>query len=80
LGLDVRMPHSLFAGKLNPYNEAALILKHTAFRDDVQNRRHLAILHRELADQIYARKVDYGRLDGSPLAATVRDILKGKGA
>lgn len=76
LGLDVRMPHKLFAGKLSPYNEAALLLKHTAFRDDVQNRRHLATLHRELADQIYAHKVDHSRLAGSPLASAVRDILK----
>ncbi|MBC8161847.1 MAG: radical SAM protein, partial [Roseiflexaceae bacterium] len=31
--LPIRPPHNLFAGKLNPRSEAALLLKHTAARD-----------------------------------------------
>ncbi len=76
LGIDVRMPHKLFAGKLKPANEAALILKHTAFRDEIQGRHTLALLHRELADQIYAGHYPKKELLSSPLASTVQAILE----
>ncbi|NJM06247.1 hypothetical protein HC891_08705 [Candidatus Gracilibacteria bacterium] len=36
VGLEARAPHRLYAGRLHPSNEAALLLKHAAFRDRVQ--------------------------------------------
>ena len=75
INLPVRAPHELFAGKLNPHNEAALLLKHTAFRDATQGRTHLAALGRELADLVYLGQADDARLRESPLYPTLREIL-----
>lgn len=75
LGLEVRAPHRLFAGRLSPWNEAALLLRHTAFRDAVQGREHLARLHRELAAQAYTQEMTPDQLHTSPLRATIRRIL-----
>jgi len=75
LGLEVRAPHSLFAGRLSPANEAALLLKHAAFRDRVQGRDRVAALHRQLADQVYAGAVDRAALRQSPLYHTLVDVL-----
>ncbi|HJZ46276.1 MAG TPA: radical SAM protein, partial [Roseiflexaceae bacterium] len=58
LNLPVRAPHSLYAGKLRPQNEAALLLRHTAFRDAVQGRTYMATLGRNLADLIYRGQAD----------------------
>jgi DNA repair photolyase len=75
LNLPVRAPHSLYAGKLSPRNEAALLLKHTAFRDSVQGRTHMAALGQQLADLVYRGQADDARLRESPLYPTLREIL-----
>lgn len=75
LSLEVRCPHRIFAGKLSPANEAALLLKHNAFRDRVQNRDRVAAIHRSLADQIYAGDPNPANLRESPLAPMIREIL-----
>jgi DNA repair photolyase len=76
LNLPVRAPHSLYAGKLNPRNEAALLLKHTAFRDAVQGRAHMAQLGQELAELVYRGQADDARLRASPLFPTLQQILQ----
>ncbi|HMQ31867.1 MAG TPA: radical SAM protein [Chloroflexaceae bacterium] len=75
LGLEPRAPHRLFAGKLAPRNEAALLLKHAAFRDRVAGRERVAALHRDLADQVYAGEIDAAALRESPLYPTLREVL-----
>ncbi|MCU0492739.1 MAG: radical SAM protein [Chloroflexaceae bacterium] len=67
LGLEVCAPHSLFAGKLRPANEAALLLKHAAIRDNIHGRQNLARLHRSLADRIYNGDIPTFELNASPL-------------
>lgn len=76
LNLPVRAPHTLYAGRLRPQNEAALLLKHTAFRDSVQGRTHLARQGRELADLVYAGKATDIQLRSSPLYDTLSAILQ----
>lgn len=76
LNLPVRAPHHLFAGKLKPANEAALLLKHTAFRDAIQGRMHMATLGNELADLVYREQADDAKLRDSPLYPTLREILR----
>ncbi|NTV65889.1 MAG: radical SAM protein, partial [Oscillochloris sp.] len=75
LGLEVRAPHRIFADKLRPANEAALLLKHSAFRDRVQGRERVARIHRGLAEQIYAGDMQPVGLRDSPLAPLIREIL-----
>lgn len=75
LGLEVRAPQRLFAGKLSPANEAALVLKHAAFSDRVLGRDRVAALHRRLADQAYHGAIDEADLRQSPHYLTLRDIL-----
>jgi DNA repair photolyase len=75
LNLPVRAPHQLYAGRIKPENEAALLLKHTAFRDAVQGRAHMAALGRDLANLIYSGAATDGQLRESPLYPTLRDIL-----
>ncbi len=75
LGLEARAPHRIFAGKLAPRNEAALLLKHAAFRDRVAGRERVAALHRELADQVYAGEWREADLRQSPLYPTLREVL-----
>ena len=75
LNLPVRAPYSLYAGKLRPQNEAALLLKHTAFRDAVQGRVHMARLNRDLANRVYRGDATEAQMRESPLYATLRDIL-----
>lgn len=75
LGLEPRAPHRLFAGRIAPRNEAALLLKHTAFRDRVAGRERVATLHRELADQVYAGAWRDADLRQSPLYPTLREVL-----
>lgn len=75
VGLEPRVPHRLFAGKLRPTNEAALLLKHTAFRDAVQGRLHMARLHRDLAEQVYQGAATPAALSVSPLWPTLRRVL-----
>lgn len=75
-GLDPRAPHRLFAGRLDPQNEAALLLKHTAFRDTINNRAHMAALHRDLAERVYGGEVRADQLRLSPLWLTLKQVLK----
>ncbi len=75
LGLEPRAPHRLYAGRLSPRNEAALLLKHAAFRDRVARRDRVAAFHRELADQVYAGEIDAAALRESPLYPTLREVL-----
>jgi hypothetical protein len=75
LGLSPRAPHQLYAGKLSPRNEAALLLRHAAFRDRLQGRERLAHLHRELADAIFQGRFRAADLRQSPLYPTVGPLL-----
>jgi DNA repair photolyase len=75
VALEPRAPHRLFAGKLAPRNEAALLLRHAAFRDRVRGRTRVAQIQRELADQVYAGTVDPRRLRESPLYPTLKELL-----
>jgi DNA repair photolyase len=75
LNLEIRVPHKIYAGKLRPANEAALLLKHNAFRDRVQGRDRVANIHRNLAEQIYAGDMRPASLRESPLAPMIREIL-----
>jgi DNA repair photolyase len=75
LALEPRAPHRLFAGRLPPRNEAALLLKHAAFRDRASGREHSAAIHRELADQVYHGTFDAAALRQSPLSSTLRAVL-----
>jgi DNA repair photolyase len=76
LNLPARPPHQLYAGRLRPENEAALLLKHTAFRDAIQGRARIAELNRGLAELIYQGAADDAALRDSPLYPTLRDILQ----
>ena len=76
LNLPVRAPHQLYAGRLKPENEAALLLKHTAFRDAVQGRAHMAALNRDLANLVYRGEATAEQLRESPLYSTLREILR----
>jgi DNA repair photolyase len=80
LNLPVRAPYDLYAGKLRPANEAALLLKHTAFRDAVQGRAHMAALGRNLANMILRGEAGEAQLRESPLYPTLRDILSRRSA
>jgi DNA repair photolyase len=75
-GIEVRAPHKLFADKLRPHNEAALLLKHAAFRDEVQRRGNMATMHRELAELAYTGAINPTRFRASPLWPTLRPILE----
>lgn len=77
LGLEARAPHKVFAGKIAPRNEAALLLKHAAFRDRAAGRERVAAMHRELADQVYEGVLNDAALRQSPLYPTLREILGG---
>ncbi|RRR69976.1 MAG: radical SAM protein [Candidatus Viridilinea halotolerans] len=75
LALEVRAPHRIFAGRIAPRNEAALLLKHAAFRDRASGREHIAIIQRELADQVYNGTYDPGALKQTALAPTLLALL-----
>lgn len=75
LNLPVRPPHATFAGRLSPRNEAALLLKHEAFRDAVAGRHQLASLERDLAERVFAGTATEAELRRSPQHATLREIL-----
>jgi DNA repair photolyase len=75
LTLPARAPHKLFAGRVSPANEAALVLKHTAFIDAVQGRHRMASFHRSLADKVYQRTATPDDIIASPLSPTLHAIL-----
>jgi DNA repair photolyase len=74
-GLKTPAPHKLYAGKLNPVNEVALLLKHTAFRNALQGQNRMADIHRELADLVYRGGATAEQLRASPLWKTIQPIL-----
>lgn len=76
LNLPVRAPYQLYAGKLKPQNEAALLLKHTAYRDAIQGRTNMAALGRDLASLVYRGEASEQQLSKSPLYPTLREILQ----
>jgi DNA repair photolyase len=76
LNLPARPPHQIYAGRLRPENEAALLLKHTAFRDAIQGRARMAELNRGLAELIYQGAADDAALRDSPLYPNLKEILK----
>lgn len=76
LTLEPRAPHRLYAGRLDPRNEASLLLKHSAFRDTAQGRTRIAAQHRELAELVYQGRATDEQLSASPLSATLKTILK----
>jgi DNA repair photolyase len=75
IAIQTPAPHRLYAGKLNPVNEAALLLKHTAFRNALQGQHRIADMHRELADLVYRGEATPEKLGVSPLWHTIRPIL-----
>ncbi|MEN9934578.1 MAG: hypothetical protein RLZZ387_1157 [Chloroflexota bacterium] len=75
LNLPVRPPHALYAGRLRPRNEAALLLKHAAFRDLVSGRVHLARDGQVLADLVFRGDATEAQLRNSPLFPELREIL-----
>jgi DNA repair photolyase len=78
LALDPRVPHKIFAGRLRPANEVALLLKHAAFRDTVQGRHLLARQSRALAELAYQDRASLEELSVSPLWPTLRRVLQGE--
>jgi DNA repair photolyase len=80
LNLPVRAPHDLYAGRVSPRNEAALLLKHTAFRDAVQGRAHLAREGQALADAVFRGDFSDSLLRSSPLYTQLREILAREGS
>lgn len=79
MNIEARAPHRLFANRLSPWNEAALLLKHMAFRDMAHGRIHMATMHRRLADQVYNRDIQMEHLEQSPLFPTLQQILEPAG-
>jgi DNA repair photolyase len=77
VNLPVRPPHQLYAGRLRPNNEAALLLKHAAFRDATQGRYHLAAAGRNLAELVYRGQATDLHLRESALYPTLQQILYG---
>ncbi|MBU6334671.1 MAG: radical SAM protein [Chloroflexi bacterium] len=76
MGLSVRAPHRIYAGKLRPANEAALLLRHTAYFDTLQNRTHMAAQGRALADALYRGTATEEMIAASPLSIQVREIMR----
>ena len=76
LGLEIRPPHHLYAGRINQNNEIALLLKHAAFRDRVQGRDHIADLHREIAEQAYRGAATQSDLKRSAIWPSIREVLE----
>ncbi len=76
LALEIRAPHRLFAGKLRPTNEAALFLKHIAFRDAAHGRDYMAGVHRQLATLLYQQKATHADLQATPFISTIQEILE----
>lgn len=75
LGLAPRLPHRYFAGRIKPANEAALLLKHRAFRDAIMGRQAIAEQHRQLADRIYQGIATASEIRANPLWSTINTIL-----
>jgi DNA repair photolyase len=75
LNLPVRAPYEIYAGKLKPQNEAALLLKHTAYRDAIQRRTKMAALGQQLSNLVYRGEATEEQLRESPLYPTLREIL-----
>lgn len=75
LGLEPHIPHRIYGGHLDPFNEAALILKHAAIRNVLQGQNHMATLNRDLADLVYHRQATPDQLRTNPLWNKIHAIL-----
>jgi DNA repair photolyase len=75
LNLPVRVPHTIYAGKLAPRSEAALLLKHSAFRDAVQGRHHLAQQGVDLAELIFRGMATEAQIREHPLGGMLVPLL-----
>lgn len=73
--LPVRAPHALYQGRLKPANEAALLLRHEAFRDAVHGRIHMAHFGRDLAERVYNGVATPNDIRTSSLYPTLQRIL-----
>ena len=74
LGLESRLPQRIYANKLRPANEAALLLKHAAFRDEVNGRPNMASIHRQLAEAVYQGTATNAELQASQLWPTLQKL------
>ena len=74
--VEVNIAGQPYRFAIAPENEAALLLKHTAFRDAIQGRARMAELNRALAELIYQGAAGDAALRDSPLYPTLRDILQ----
>jgi DNA repair photolyase len=75
MGIQPHAPHSLYAGRISRRNEAALLLKHAAFRNALNSQHRMAALHRELSDLAYRGDITAEQLQGSPLWKKVQPLL-----
>ncbi len=75
LNLPAFAPHRLYAGKLDPRNEAALLLRHTALRSQYSGLQRMADLHHELADLVYAGTATEEHLRSSVLWQQIQPLL-----
>lgn len=74
-GISIYAPHHLYAGRLAPTMEAALLLQQTGARNHLQRQPRLATIHAELAEQLYNGTLDESMLRNSPIARRVQSIL-----
>lgn len=75
LGIEPHVPHRVYAGRLDRFNEAALLLKHAAMRNALQGQNHMAMQHRELSDLVYHRQATPEQLRASALWGKIQPIL-----
>lgn len=75
LGLAPHVPHQLYAGRISPANEAALLLKHAASRNILGEQTRLARLHTELANLVYQGRATRSQLLASPLWPQLKPLL-----
>ncbi len=75
VGLEPHAPHKIYAGKIGTRNEAALLLKHAAFRNAMTGQERMATLHRELAGLVYRSEDTSDQLRASPLWKKVCPML-----
>jgi hypothetical protein len=75
MGIQPHAPHSLYTGRVSPRNEAALLLKHAAFRNALNSQHRMAELHRNLSDLSYRGDITAEQLRDSPLWRKVQPLL-----
>jgi DNA repair photolyase len=75
LGIEPHVPHRVYAGRIAPRNEAALLLKHTAFRSMLTGHYRMADQHQKLADMVYRNKATAEQLRASTLWKKLQPLL-----